>query len=61
MQKTLIKWTPQAIHCYERNCNCKGCIISLSMETPCKMKLLIPSIIKQFGYPIIEDNIEVKE
>lgn len=57
MQKTLIKWTPQAVHCYERNCDCKGCIIKMTIETPCRMKFLIPLIVSHCGKPISE-NIE---
>ena len=51
VQKTLIKWTPQAIDCFERSCDCEGCIINMSLETKCKMKNIISTIYEQCGYP----------
>ena len=49
------KWTFDAIQCYRRGCNCKGCFIQNTyIETlrgKCAMKYCVRLLIKKFGLP----------
>ena len=47
----ILKWTQQAIDCYNRNCRCTGCFINEKLETPCQMKVIIPKIFAKCGKP----------
>lgn len=51
IQDSLIKWTPQAIDCYERNCKCQGCEIDEVLETKCVMKYIVQKIYEKCGNP----------
>lgn len=44
--KSALNWTPQAIDCYKRHCNCQGCFINEVIETPCKMKHVVSELIR---------------
>lgn len=48
-------WTPQAIDCYNRGCNCSGCIMPKIMESECLMKITVIELIKKIGKPV--DNV----
>lgn len=48
-----IRWTIAAYECYERNCNCKGCICS-ELSTKCVMNKTLIKLINKFGHPSLE-------
>lgn len=47
----ILKWTQQAIDCYNRKCICTGCFINENLETPCQLKAIIPKIFAKCGKP----------
>ena len=47
----LLTWTQQAIDCYNRKAQCKGCIIHENLETPCLMNVVIKKIFALQGHP----------
>lgn len=47
-------WTPSAIECYERGCNCKGCPIKAMIETKCMMKSAVIEIVRNIGKPPVK-------
>lgn len=47
----LLRWTPSAVECYERNCACNGCPISKIIETQCLMKNTVIKLVKNCGVP----------
>lgn len=61
IRRSLIRktWTKQAKECYERGCNCKGCKIVPSLETPafkCRIKDYVMAYIKMGYYPKTEED-----
>lgn len=52
-------WTPSAIDCYERGCNCKDCNIPHPESEACRMKDTVLALVKTIGKP--EDNISYYE
>ena len=44
-------WTNSAVDCYNRGCNCRGCIIREVIGNECKMKMVVLSLVRQFGKP----------
>ena len=48
------RWTISAYECYNRNCNCKGCVCS-ELSTKCIMNKTVAELIKIFGAPNEED------
>ena len=58
IQESLIKWTPQAIECFERDCNCTDCEINEVLETQCVMKHIVRKIYEKCGYPPKDTELE---
>lgn len=44
-------WTQTARDCYERGCDCRGCLIKEQMENPCRMKAAVFELVRKFGAP----------
>lgn len=56
-ENNLLRWTRQAVECYERGCVCEGC--SIKKETSiknCKMKACVLELAKKFGKPESEEG-----
>jgi len=49
-------WTPSAIECYERQCECYGCSYS-RLESGCEMKTSVLTLKKRFGIPKIDNEL----
>ena len=47
----ILKWTKQASECYKRRCRCEGCFIHNTIESECKMKIIVPKIFAKWGEP----------
>ncbi len=44
--KSLLKrWSPSLIFCYERGCNCNGCLVKEMMKTNCRAKYSVRAMI----------------
>lgn len=46
-----VKWTTDAINCYELNCNCKKCFLAKVLETPCVMYQTVKYNLEKIGTP----------
>lgn len=44
-------WTESAIDCYNRGCNCKGCLLNDVLESGCVMKRTVSELVKKLGKP----------
>lgn len=53
------RWTKSAIECYERKCNCKGCIYTEIIETKCRMKICVMELLEKYGEPPIFDHSDI--
>ena len=54
------RWTPTAIECYKRGCNCKGCFYKdffMDKTQKCQMKTTVLELVRVFGRP---EGAEVK-
>ena len=51
-------WTKTAIMCYERGCDCKGCIYegAFDSETKCQCKASVLESVRVFGRPFDRKN-----
>lgn len=49
--KYLKSWTPSAINCYNLHGDCDNCTIQQLIHEPCRMKEVVPVLIKKFGMP----------
>lgn len=49
--RQFFKWTPGAIDCYNRGCNCEGCPIKRVMESHCWMKSSVMLLVREIGKP----------
>lgn len=58
IQDSMLKWTPQAIDCYYRNCKCQGCEINEVLETQCVMKHIVGKIFEIYGCPPVDNELE---
>lgn len=47
------RWSPGAIDCYNRGCNCNGCLTDQIMEQRCRMKYAVIELVKTLGPPKI--------
>ncbi len=46
------KWTPAAIECYQRGCNCSICPIkNFITSQKCQMKSVVIELVKVYGAP----------
>lgn len=48
-------WTPGAIDCYLKLCNCSRCNIPEMMETHCMMKYTVARLVLNIGEPTEDD------
>ena len=51
------RWTPTAIECYKRGCNCEGCFYTdffNSSSQKCQMKASVLELVRVWGKPDIE-------
>ena len=71
------RWTPTAVQCYLRGCNCEGCYYSeffeqdkflkkyskveLEIRKTCQMKASVLELVRVFGLPTVEQIEEAKE
>jgi len=50
------RWTYSAIHCLERGCQCKDCIIQKIITSgTCKMKIAVLELTRKLGKPTKEE------
>ena len=61
IRRSLIRktWTKLAKECYERGCNCRGCMLVPDLETPefkCRIKDYVMAYIKMGYYPKTEED-----
>ena len=47
------RWTPTALECYKRGCNCEGCFYSGSSQK-CQMKASVLELVRVIGTPNVE-------
>ena len=51
------RWTPTALECYKRGCNCDGCFYSdffSATAQKCQMKASVLELVRVLGKPDIE-------
>ena len=56
MTEFAYKWTQAAKECYERGCNCRGCLMK-NLESHCQMKKAVFELVRKFGKPPEESNL----
>lgn len=44
-------WTRSAVDCYKLGCNCSLCNIPDFIETPCRMKATVLTLVRKLGTP----------
>lgn len=49
--KHIKSWTASAINCYNLRGDCGKCTIPQLIHEPCKMKKIVPILVKKFGVP----------
>ena len=51
------RWTPTALECYKRGCNCEGCYYKSFFEgssQKCQMKASVLELVRVIGTPKVE-------
>ncbi len=51
------RWTPTAIECYKRGCNCEGCFYKdffSGSSHKCQMKAAVLELVRVIGTPNVE-------
>ena len=51
------RWTPTALECYKRGCNCEGCFYRdffSGSSQKCKMKASVLELVRVIGTPNVE-------
>ncbi|MBE7705932.1 MAG: hypothetical protein E7Z91_01615 [Cyanobacteria bacterium SIG30] len=51
------RWTPTAMECYKRGCNCEGCFYAdffNNSSQKCQMKASVLELVRVLGKPDIE-------
>mgnify|MGYP006908887650 FL=1 len=51
------RWTPTALECYKRGCNCEGCFYSdffSATAQKCQMKAAVLELVRTIGAPNVE-------
>ena len=51
------RWTPTALECYKRGCNCEGCFYSAFFSATaqkCQMKASVLELVRVIGTPNVE-------
>lgn len=51
------RWTPTAIECYKRGCNCEGCFYKdffSGSSQKCQMKASVLELVRAIGTPNVE-------
>ena len=51
------RWTPTALECYKRGCNCEGCFYSdffKGTSQKCQMKASVLELVRVIGTPHVE-------
>ena len=51
------RWTPTALECYKRGCNCGGCFYSdffSATAQKCQMKATVLELVRTIGTPNVE-------
>ncbi len=51
------RWTPTALECYKRGCNCVGCFYSdffSATAQKCQMKAAVLELVRTIGTPNVE-------
>ena len=51
------RWTPTALECYKRGCNCEGCFYSdffKGTSQKCQMKASVLELVRVIGTPNVE-------
>ena len=50
------RWTPAAVECYKRGCNCTGCFYSdyFSGSHKCQMKASVLELVRSIGTPDVD-------
>lgn len=51
------RWTPTALECYKRGCNCEGCFYKnffTSASQKCQMKASVLELVRVLGTPSVE-------
>ena len=51
------RWTPAAVDCYKRGCNCAGCFYSeffSGSSQKCQMKASVLELVRSIGTPNVE-------
>lgn len=49
------RWTQSAIDCYQRACQCKGCMYANIMNSNCMMYATVEKLKAEFGPPLVID------
>lgn len=52
------KWTPTAIECYKKGCNCSICPIKNFIKSQnCQMKKTVFALVRKYGSPLLRNSV----